>query len=65
MAGVSIHIDSPDEDSHTTGEPRNIVGATRVETLNTGNNSEVSVNIKVGNLAKYKDKWSLIKKNQC
>ena len=34
-----------------------------LETLNAGNNSEASVNKKAGNLAKYKDKWSLITKN--
>ena len=33
------------------------------ETVNAGNNSEVSVNKQVGYLAKYKDKWSLITKN--
>ena len=33
------------------------------EILNAGNNSEVSVNKQAGNLAKYKDKWSLITKN--
>ena len=33
------------------------------ETLYVGNNSEVSVNKKAGNLAKCKEKWSLITKN--
>ena len=33
------------------------------ETLNARNNSEVSINEQAGNLAKYKDKWSLITKN--
>ena len=57
-------MDSPGEDSQTTGAPRNIGGLLgSLETLNTGNNSEVSVNKKAGNLAKYKDKWRLITKN--
>ena len=31
MAGVSVHMDSPDEDSQTTGAPPNVGwGATRV-----------------------------------
>ena len=29
VAGVSVHMDSPDEDSQTTGAPLNIQGATR------------------------------------
>ena len=58
LAGVSAHVDSPDEDSQTTGDPRNILGATMVAR----NNSEVSVNKKAENLAKYEDKLSLIKK---
>ena len=33
------------------------------KTRNAGNNLEVSVNKQAGNLAKYKDKWSLITKN--
>ena len=33
------------------------------ETLNAENNSEASVNKQAGNLAKYKDKWSLFTKN--
>ena len=64
MAGVSVHMDSPDEDSQTTGAPPNIWGLLgSPETLNGQNNSEVSVNEQAGNLAKYKDKWSLITKN--
>ena len=59
MAGVSIHMDSPHEDSQTTGAPRNIGGATRVAR----NSQRGSVNKPAGNLAKYKDKCSLITKN--
>ena len=65
-AGVSVRMDSPDEDSQTTGTPRNIgegVLLRSPETLNEGNNSEVSVNKQAGNLPKYKDNWSLITKN--
>ena len=60
MAGVFVHMDS-----QTTGAPRNIGGGLLglPETLNAGNNPEVSVNKQAGNLAKYKDKWSLITKN--
>ena len=65
MAGVFVHLDSPGEDSQTTGAPRNIRGGLlgSPETLNAWNNSEVSVNKQAGNLPKYKDKWSLITKN--
>ena len=63
ITGVSVHMDSPDSDSQTTGAPPNIGGQLgSPETLNAGNNSEVSVNEQAGNFFKYKDKWSLITK---